>query len=159
MPRVTFVKRARNDIPRAGIKAGEPYYWWKFKNCPKSVSRTHPKPSQLTRSEFWQFVYGLRENNEHAPALEDIEGNIDSIKEELEGHKSELEDKLENLPENLRYAPSGETLQERIDALDEAINSLESVNVDTDVEEDDKEERANEIWQEVTDALDNISCS
>ena len=164
MPRVTHVKKARKDIPHAGIKAGEPYYWWKFKNCGKSVSKNYPKRSQLTRSEYYKFVYDLQDDNGTTPDFDDLQGKIEDIVSSLEDNKSEQEDKLNNMPESLRYAPSGETIQERIDNLDDAISELQSITIDEDFDdgldeealEAAKVERADEVWSSVADAISNL---
>ncbi len=52
MARAHFVKKARKDNPAAGIKAGDSYYWWKFRRGGKHYSKTAPRPSQLTQSEY-----------------------------------------------------------------------------------------------------------
>lgn len=165
MPRVTFVKKARRDI--GDIKAGESYYWWKFRFGGKRTSRTRPKQSQLTQSEFWGAIYALQEDNESAPDFDDIEGQIDTIKEELENIKSEIDDKISNMEQAFpNGCPVLETLQERTDALDSAISDLEGIDVSFEMDEDSendedtqKSARAEEIWSEVTDALSSIGCS
>jgi len=59
MPRVNFVQKARKDNPVA--KAGESYYWWKFRYGGKHYSLTRPRESQLTQSEFLGAMYSLLE--------------------------------------------------------------------------------------------------
>lgn len=61
MASVTFVKKAMKDYPDHGIKKGESYYWWKFRFGGKHYSRTPPRQSQLTQSEFWGTVWGTQE--------------------------------------------------------------------------------------------------
>ncbi len=177
MPRVTFVKSARKDNPVA--KKGESYYWWAFmqggRGGPKRYSKDRPKQSQLTQSEFWGAVFSLQEQHEQTPNFEDIESEIEEIKSELENIKDETQGKFDNMPQGLQDGDSGQLLQERVDALEGVIGELDSV--DTSIElgpeieamEDGEEkdtatgeaenQRAEEIWQEVTDALGNISCS
>lgn len=164
MPKVTHVKAAQKDVPNSDIKKGEPYYWWKFRFGGKRVSRTAPKPSQLTQSSFWGPVLALREQNEHAPStIADLESGIESIKDELENIKSETEDKLSNMPDSLQQGPTGEQLQNRIDSLDSAISDLDSVDTSYDEPEDEEEQdsleadRCAEIWDEVLGIIDNIS--
>lgn len=150
MPRVTFVKKARKDIGG------------------KRTSKTRPKQSQLTQSEFWGAIYSLQEDNETAPEFDDIEGHIDTIKDELDNIKSEIDDKISNMEQAFpNGCPALEMLQERTCALDECISTLDSVDTTFDEGEEDDEEavesarqdRAEEIWLEVTDALSDISCS
>ncbi len=169
MPQVHHVKKARKANRNLGIKKGESYYWWKFRNGGKRISKTPPKPSQLTQSEFWSTIFGLQETSENAPAYDDIEGEIDTIKDELENIKSEIEDKISNMEQTFpNGCPSLDTLNERKDALEGAIDELGSIDTsfdpgnedDEDYDEDQaKSDRAEEIWGEVTDALGNISCS
>ena len=177
MARATFVKAARKDYPDHGIKKGESYWHWKFmqggRGGAKRYSKTKPKPSQLTQSEFWGNVLGLQESNEATPHLDDIESQIEEIKSELEGWRDEQEERRSNLPDSLQDGSSGELLQGRYDALEECVNTLDSVDfsydqsekeeTETDEEyetrvEDEKQYRAEEIWSEVTDALGSISC-
>lgn len=163
MPRVHFVKKARRPI--GDIKAGEPYYWWQFRKCPKSVSRTPPKPSQLTRSEFWGAIYGLQEEFETVPGFDDLDSQLEDLKGRLEEIRDELADKQSNLEAAFpNGCPSLETITNRHDSVESAIGDLDSVDTSGDfeeIEEDDmdqaKADRAEEIWQDVTSALDNIS--
>lgn len=168
MPRV-HAQRANKDYPEHGIKKGTTYYWWKFRRGGKRMSAKPPKPSQLTQSEFWGAVYGLQEDYETAPAFDDIEGQIDEIKTRLEEIRDEQEEKRSNMEDKFpNGCPSMELLQERYDALDEAVNTLDGIDIEfeepdekpDDYDEDAaKAEKAEGIWQEVTDALSNISCS
>lgn len=176
MPRVTFVKSARKDNPVA--KKGESYYWWAFmqggRGGPKRFSKDRPKQSQLTQSEFWGAIYSLQEQHEYAPSYDDIESAIEEIKSELENIKDETQGKYDNMPQGLQDGDSGQLLQERADTLESVISDLDGVDTSfeegeredgvTDEEWDEdiemrKDERAQEIWSEVTDALGNISCS
>lgn len=177
MPKVTFVKSARKNNPVA--KKGESYYWWAFmqggRGGPKHFSKDRPKQSQLTQSEFWGAIYSLQEQHEQTPDFDDLESEIDEIKSELENIKDETQGKFDNMPQGLQDGDSGQLLQERVDTLESVIGDLDSVDISIELgpdieamedgEEKDiaiaeaKNQRAEEIWQEVTDALGNISCS
>ena len=139
MPRVHVVK-ARKDYPDQGIKKGDTYYHWTFRNrFGKGTlvrSKERPKPSQLTRSEYLSRVYSLQEQYDSAPDdTESLEGIRDEILHELEDIQRELEEKLENMPEGLREnSDSGQLLQERLDNLDNAISELEDIDFDWDEE-------------------------
>lgn len=61
MARATFVKKARKDIPGTDIKAGESYYWWKFRFGGKHYSKTPPRRSQLTQSDFLGQLYAIED--------------------------------------------------------------------------------------------------
>ncbi len=176
MARAHFVKKARKDHPAAGIKAGESYYWWAFmsggRGGAKRFSKTPPKPSQLTQSEFWGAIYGLQESSQSVPDFDELESKRDSLVDELNDIKSETEDKLNNMPDGLRDGGSGQILQERVDSLDGSIGEIENVDIsfqepdvsdsakeDREAEiESAKQDRATEIWDEITSHLD-LGCS
>lgn len=176
MARAHFVKRARKDYPEHGIKKGESYYWWAFmvggRGGAKRYSKTEPKPSQLTQSEFWSAVYGIQEGATQCPDWDEVESVVESLKAELENLRGETQDKYDNLPDSLQSGSSGELLQGRVDAVEESISNLEAVDISfADIEreegennedyeeraEQEKQGRAEEIWGEVTDAL-QVSC-
>lgn len=129
MPRVTHVKAARKAIPSAGIEVGQPYYWWKFRFGGKHVSKTYPKPSQLTQSDFLQQVYEL---NDRIEAVDESNAadEVAEIISELENLASEQEDKLSNMPDSLQQAPTGELLQNRAYAVNDMVSELEGVDMD-----------------------------
>jgi len=87
MARATFVKSARKDYPDHGIKKGESYWHWAFmqggRGGAKRYSKTEPRPSQLTQSEFWGNVLGLQEGSGATPDLDDSESQIEDIKSQL----------------------------------------------------------------------------
>ena len=163
MTRAHFVQSARKDNPVA--KRGESYYWWKFRYGGKRYSKTKPKQSQLTQSEFWSAVYSLQESLIEPDDMDACEASIEEAKGELENLRDETQSKLENMPQGLQDGDTGQLLQERIDALEEAINTLESVDTGFDEPEEDADadgaeaDRAHEVWNEVTEAIDSISCS
>lgn len=130
MPRVHFVKKARKDVPNSDIKAGESYYWWKFRFGGKRVSRTRPKASQLTQSSFLSTLYDIQDLLASPPQDDSLPDFRDDIVSQLEDLKGECEDSLSNMPDSLQYSPTGELLQERIDALESAISELEGIELD-----------------------------
>ena len=134
MPRVTFVKSARKN--NSVCKKGESYYWWKFRYGGKRESLTRPRPSQLTQSAYYGTVRSLEESIEDANIQDNDEliSVRDDIQSELENLRDETQESLDNMPESLQYSPTGELLQERIDAVEEAINEVECI------EEFDEEE-------------------
>ena len=120
------------------IGKGESYWWWQFKNDGKHFSKTRPKNSQLTQSNYLSQLYAIQESMDDpkAETYEDLQAFVEDIKEQLESLKEETEGSLENMPESLQQGPTGELLQERIDALDNAINELEGIDLDFDSEGD-----------------------
>lgn len=129
MPKVHKVNRAGKDYPAIGVKKGEPYYWWEFRYGGKRMSKTPPRPSQLTQSKM-SGVYAAQEGLKDALAAasdpDDITSAIDQAVGELEDVASEYEDSLSNMPDSLQQSSSGEAIQEKIDAIREYAGELES---------------------------------
>lgn len=147
MARAHFVKKARKNNKDAGIKKGESYYWWKFRRGGKRFSKTPPKPSQLTQSDFYSTLYSINEAFDALGSdyieVSSFEGDIENIKSDLESLKSDTEDKLSNMPESLQQGPTGELLQERIDAIDDLISEFDSLDFsepDEESQQDDETE-------------------
>jgi len=128
MPRVHFVKKARKDNPAA--KRGEPYYWWKFRYGGKRYSKKAPRSSQLTQSTYYSTVRSLCEQIEDSqPDDSDaVIGLRDEIVSELENLRDETQSSLDNMPDSLQYSPTGELLQERVDAIENAISEIENID-------------------------------
>jgi hypothetical protein len=153
MPRVTHVKKARKD--NSAVKAGEPYFWWKFAYSPKRYSATRPRASQLTQSAYFGALHGMQENIEDTELNndDDAESLAEEINSQIEELTSETQESLDNMPESLQYSPTGELLQERIDALG-SVESEMVVSGGYDPECDDLEEWASDVKQTMSDAID-----
>lgn len=148
MPRVTHVKKARKDIKRGDeivVKKGESYYWWKFAYGSKNVSKTPPKASQLTQSDFLSQMYEIEEAIEDvgSQSFEDLQSFVEDIKGRLDCLQEETEDKLSNMPDQLQEAPTGEMMQGRIDAAQEMIDDLD--NIEFEINEDEIAEEAKDL--------------
>ena len=65
MTRAHFVKKARKDHPEGDIKKGDSYWWWAFmvggRGGPKHYSKTQPKASQLTQSEYLGSIADIQD--------------------------------------------------------------------------------------------------
>lgn len=156
MPMVHYVKKARKANKAAGIKKGDSYYWWKFRYGGKQVSKTHPKQSQLTQSEYLSSMYSIQEG------VESISGSIQDAIDELRSAKENVEEVMQNCEEkadNLENAL--ETLRERIDycaslldGLEEAADNLEPYADEE--EEEDKKEDDMSAEDRIREALDSI---
>lgn len=166
MARATFVKKARKDIPSAGIKAGESYYWWKFRYGGKHYSKTPPRPSQLTQSEFYSRVYGLQEQLADATADDGLPDLRDEIAGELRDIAEDCTSKRDNMPEALQDSETGSLLQERAEAMEAAADELEAIDFDDapdDPEDEAAEDRAGaareveEYWQGKLEEMQAIS--
>lgn len=146
MTTLHFVKKARKDNPV--VKAGQPYYWWKFAYGSKRYSEKRPPRSALTQSSFLSQLYDL-EDSIDVQGESDLEGHRDSIVERLEEMRDECQESFDNIPESLQEAPSGELLQERIDGLESWGSDLE--NIDCEQPETfggDQEYASEEEWRE-----------
>lgn len=126
MPRVHHVKKARRDYPEDGIKRGESYFWWKFRYCSKSRSKSRPTPQQLTRSEFWSQVYDFQDELSDCSDSDTLQDIIERIRE----FADEQEEKRNNMPESLQEVGSGEILMNRTEALTDWADELEDLDMD-----------------------------
>jgi len=161
MPRVHFVKKARKDYPAFGIKKGDSYYWWKFRYGGIYKSKTQPRPSQLTQSEFLSTIYAIVEEIQDVTiddfnSIEELKEFIEEKAEEIRTLGEEQEDKLNNMPEGLQDGEIGCLLQDRADAcyemadeLDEMVEELDEIGTDEELSEEEKEERLQEILDEI----------
>lgn len=170
MPKVYHVK-ARKDYPESGIRKGEMYYKWSIKTGPASGrsyrSKTRPKPSQLTGSEFMGALYAIEENlgdlslpteGSIKDRLESVVSDLESIVSDLEDLRNETQEKLDNMPEGLQQGSTGELLQERIDALESVISDLERVKDNPPEREDqDDDDFLSSIQAWLDDEVKSIS--
>lgn len=179
MPKVTHVAKARRSPGKcsscgAVIEKGQPYFWWQFAFSPKSIrcNLHRPAPKDLTRSAFWSTVYGIQEETfSGADDSGSLESMRDDVASQLEDLKGEIEGNLSNMPDSLQQGSTGELLQERIDALDSVISELQNVDCSVAAEDEPEdsedggdrdiqiEDRLEEIREELTSALGDISCS
>ena len=110
------------DICGEPIEVGEQYksVWNYYNSWDMHINCYNKCPrSRWETSEYRGQLYDIQDSFNR----DDIGGLVS----QLEDLKYDLEERLENIPEQLRYAQAGETLQERIDALDEAIQNIESL--------------------------------
>jgi hypothetical protein len=144
MPRVHH-RKARKDYPNQGIEKGDMYYTWAIKMQRGGIvkrSKTYPKRSQLTLSDFLGQAYDLDDAVQEAPDIDTLRALADDIR----SLGQEQQEKLDNMPEQLQYAASGELLQERIDQCEEWADSVEAacdeyeneIDDDDDLSDDDK---------------------
>ena len=132
MPKVNKIERAGKDYPQFGIKKGEPHYVWSIKMQRGGIvrrSKTYPRPSQLTLSEYKVQAHLLNERIEDfdSDVVADIEAFRDELVEEAGNLRDEQQEKLDAMPEGLQQSQTGEIIQERIDALEAFISELEDL--------------------------------
>jgi hypothetical protein len=188
MARAHYVKKARKDVAGTDIRAGESYYWWQFKGGRKQCSKTAPKASQLTQSAFWSPVYALQEREQPSfddleGEIDDIKSELQNIGSECEDKLSNMPDSLQQGPVGEMLQGRVDAMQEveseldsvdvpsEDDLKDELRDAYVAVS-DDDPDEFDKlseekqkerldelkQEKVDELWSEVTSALENISC-
>lgn len=158
MTRAHYVKKARKDNPVC--KKGESYYWWKFRYGGKRFSKTMPKPSQLTQSEFLGAIYDIDDRLQEMANDSEFESEISEICQELEQLKDTCEESLSNMPEQLQDAPTGELLQGRVDSVQEMIDELEGVDIEPEIDseddvKDDLEKEEDETDQEYNQRIED----
>lgn len=175
MPRVNIIKKARKSPGKCGkcgckIEAGQPYKHWSFRisSGKAYISRKHircikaecsPKQSELTQSEFYSALYAIQETGFAGETFEALQSERDDIAGELNNLASEQDDKFNNMPEGLQQGSSGQLLEERKEALESAASELESADIPDDPGEGEEPERSvEEVRDELTQILDNISC-
>jgi len=143
MTRLHYVKKARKDVLNTDIKAGESYYWWKFRRGGKHTSKTPPKRSQLTQSSFYAAIYDLEDDLiENLSATNSLPDAVQEIISALQDIADECQGNLDNMPEGLQEGDTGQLLQDRISACEEAADQYESIEFD-DKEDDETDE---EYW-------------
>lgn len=142
MPRVTFVKQARKDNPVC--KAGEPYYWWKFRYGGKRYSLTPPRPSQLTQSAYIGEVRGMAEEISDFFSAGIDPDEVENFRDDIAGRLAALADEsrgsLENMPEGLQQGDTGQLLEERADTCENNASEIEGMDCDFQSELDDEDE-------------------
>lgn len=159
--KVHFVKSARKAIGEQ-VQVGESYYWWKFRHGGKCISKTYPKRSQLTRSEYYQQLYDIEDELSNLYADDTLPGNVEDIASRLRDIASECENRRDNMPEQLQDSASGDLLQQRADGCNSAADELESIDFDVpELEEDeegnDNQEEIDDFWNEKLEEVQNIT--
>lgn len=153
---VHFVKSARKD--NAVVKAGESYYWWQHAFQRKQLSKEKPTRAQIQNSSFLANLYDLEDSkptidfnyDDPKESFEALATEIESFIESIQELKDECEESLQNMPEHLQEtSPAGITLQERIDALDDFISTLETI----DASFEENEEQTKEDIEAAFDAI------
>lgn len=163
--------KPRDESDPLFCKKGDTYYEWTFRYGGMRRSKTPPKQSQLTQSEFLSEFYSIQEEISEMTDLE----SFDDIKSRIEQLRDDQEEKRSNMPEQLQDSASGEMLQERYDALDEWVSDLDSIDLDTEINEeaalhgneglDDFEKEAlmedarEERIQEIIEQIQSTDCS
>jgi hypothetical protein len=165
MPQVHY-KKARKNYRDAGIKKGDMYYSWSFRYGGKRMSKTAPRPSQLTQSKMSGALAageGLEDAIAAATCPQDLLDALDQAASEVTEVKEEYEESLNNMI--TQEGTIAEEMQEKIDGLEEWASALEGDKQEVEgidgVDEFDtlSDERKEEVMEEArTAAGENTSC-
>lgn len=164
MTRAHFVQKARKD--NSVCKAGESYWWWKFRHGGKHRSLKRPRSSQLTQSAYYSNIRSICEGIEDwTGEAGDLEALRDELVQSLQDAGEQCQESLDNIPESLQEAPTGELLQERIDTIEGAVGELESYDIesgaqeiadDEDLTDEEKEQNLADWVVETTSEMSNF---
>jgi hypothetical protein len=148
MARVHFVKKARKD--NAVCKKGESYYYWttrvtvgKSYHGQKHFSKTSPKRSQLTNSDFLAQIYDIEDDQigvldaKDFKEADEIASEASNIADCIRQLGDEQSEKLSNMPEGLQQGSTGEMIQERMDECENMASQIEGIDFNFDGDPDD----------------------
>jgi hypothetical protein len=156
----TFVKKARKNFKDDGIKKGDSYYHWKFRYGGIHRSKTKPRASQLTQSEFLSSVFSIEESFSDLSidqGFDAVKETIEQAAEELRELGDETEDKISNMPDSLQQSETADLLQSRADDVRQMADDLDAIDLDDD-ETATAEERAEHL-QTIIDEAQGVSYS
>lgn len=132
MASISYIQKSRKPFIcqkcRKEIPAGSPY-WRGKRNFAAAVVRCTScglRVYELSGSEYIQATGRLKDKWQEDYGTAD--GVWEQIAEELESIRDEQQEHLDNMPDSLQFGGTGELLQERIDGLDAAIDSLNEVD-------------------------------
>lgn len=141
MARVKHVKKARKDVPSAGIAAGDEYWYVKFRFGGKRYFKQYPRRSQTTQSAFYSTLWEIEDGSIAGLTADEIlKDQCEAVAQELRDLAQECQDSLDNMPEGLQQGSTGEMLQERIDALEAAADEFDEIDFDNDREDGESDE-------------------
>lgn len=135
MAKVQVIQKSRKEYKcnkcRQLIPVGSKYFKGEINFGPTIIrcAKCGLQSWEVTTSDYilsvGEIVYNWRDN--YSLSDDDV---VDQIADALEDVMNDQEERYDNMPENLQDSPNGQLLQERIDALDSAINDLQSIDVD-----------------------------
>jgi hypothetical protein len=108
---------------------------------PKRFSKTAPRRSQLTQSEFYGALWDLEDQlgdlkPEGYETVADLEGDLASIRDEIESLGSEQSDKFSNMPDGLQQGDSGQLLETRASECESLASEFDQLDYDEPEEPD-----------------------
>lgn len=155
--KIHFVKKARKNNCKNGIKKGDSYYWWKDRLNGKNFSRERPTPKQLTQSNYFRTLWELQDRINDLPkksSPDTITRDAEHIILEVIQLRERQSKKFLRMPEALRATSnSGFILTDRVNMLDHWIAQLRYINLE--IHEDLSEEERVTRFTEICDELSN----
>jgi len=147
MPRVTTKTKSRSgkdytcESCHKKIEPGTKYYKWSFR-----YGGTHrqcaacgmPKQSQLTQSKmsgFYAAIEAAEAAINSATSIDDLASALNDCAQAVDEVRQEYEDGLDNMPDGLRAAAEEGEVGEKMQALEEFKDNLESKATDLEGEE------------------------
>lgn len=135
MAKVHTVEKSRKECKcgKCGktIPVGSKYVWGqRFKAPNKTIRCTDCglESYELSGSEWVQSIGAM--TNDFGTTYGYSEDGIADAISTLEELRDNSQDSYDNLPENFQYGEQGELLENRVEQCDEAIDSLESIDID-----------------------------
>lgn len=170
MARAQFIKSARKDYPEIGVKKGESYWRWSLNvggRFVQRMSKTQPRRSQLTNSEFIAAMCDAEDNLQQAFAKFaqddeaetcDLLAEIESVKSEVEQAREVCEEKQTNLEQAFPGGcPNLELMESRIAACNDIEDQLDSLVNDIEAEEQDEDEDDQSFRERILDMEQNVN--
>lgn len=173
MPRVTTVKKARNDQGTCGkcgtpIAAGDGYRWTKFLRGPKLRRCTKYecrfRASDLTRSDIRGSLYSAQEAFEDAPKsnLSELESAIESMTESVSEVMELIDEKVSAMEDGFGHRIQAcDDLEDRkyeIESwhseLEDLMNEVQSSTYEHDPDDTDPDDE--DAAQEAQDEFDRL---
>lgn len=134
MPRV-HVQKAGKDYPALDIKKGDTYYWWKFRYGGKRMSKTPPKPSELTQSKMsgvYAALEAMQETVDVATCPDDVSDALTECADEIRSVAEEYRDAVQNMPESLQQGSVAEECEDKASQLDDFAQEIEDAASEVD---------------------------
>lgn len=134
----------RDETDTIFVKKGETYWQWGMMQGGRGVqhySKTPPRRSQLTNSDFLGQIYDLEDTLDFSQAAspEDLEGIRDEIVQQLRDLGGEQIGKYDNMPDGLQQGDTGQLLEARAEACEAIADEFDQIDLD-DYEELDASE-------------------
>lgn len=158
-----FTAKAAKDYPQHGIKKGDMYYYWSpgFRGT-KQMSKTPPRPSQLTTSKMsgaYAAGEALQDAINDATCIEDITGAMETAIDEIRSVAEEYEEASQAETGNGNRVPNADEMEEKAQSLNDWADSIESDKDEVeslDVTDYEDEVNVEEIDQNLVEEVDGV---